>query len=1055
MIVARSSGWGTSVQGRLLSREEWPESNEVRAYGHALRRLFEDLRVDAVFCLGGRPTVAVLTESSPAAVEQVRQKLWNLGATTLLLVETPREVQVFSTIAKPSREDALGERALLSNETIAHLEKTALALSVRQFVRRVETGAIYDPTTHPRLFDPKSAIDRDLLENLDEVRRAIARAGSLEAYERAHWLIGRFLFSCYLLDRGVIGPAYLRRKRLPEANDMLGLLNIAAKPAETIRTLFSALQQDFNGSLFGDRVHADAINDEEVSYLHRMLAGETLATGQLSLFKLYDFSYVPVELISSIYEDFLGAEASIKDAHPPQGRRQRDVGAYYTPPRLAELAIDVATAEWETLLDKRCLDPACGSGVFLVILFVRMAEEWRRRNPRASPQERYDGLLGLLERNISGIDVNLTACLITCFSLYLAFLDQMDPKEIDELRETLERNHRAKILPPLLWDSSTPRPPKHARSIWRADFFETETDYHDLVVGNPPWVSRRPAPSAEGWLQEHSRLRDADQPGQTGAMFPNKELASAFMWKAPQHGRRVCQMLPSRVFLANNTDDFQELWLKRNRLEEVWLLADYRYILFTSARCPSVIVRYHSRAENEPLGDFQFVTPKVERTDPRHAVIPVAAEDSKVLSEKDIHLAASDGRAAASWKVHHWGTPRDLRLIDRLAAMPRLERLVERPRGNADHNARWWKGVGFQPLTEGDANDEGKPIWWHAKQLLLSTKTEPRGLVLDPGDCEPWGDRPKRVRRTLPRELCVPPFVLVNKPVTKVLFSNHSVVFTDDFLSIAGPKEDAETLMLLAAYVDSSLAKYVLFHTSATIGVERNIARLNEILRLPFPLPEDMPDPKRARRVVQDCAKAITQLEAPRDTRLASPNHRDALRRTLDEIVLDYFQLADWERTLVADTALTFMVSAAPASLDYEMLVTLRPSDEQQRSEYAATLLGTFRKWSKPARHLAIEGAISSRSRLGLLSVGLATKARPYSERIAEERVERVLARIHDATAQAPGSVFQRLRAFALYDDDAVHVLKPLVRRCWTRTAALNDADEIVSRMMEDGPWEA
>jgi type I restriction-modification system DNA methylase subunit len=62
----------------------------------------------------------------------------------------------------------------------------------------------------------------------------------------------------------------------------------------------------------------------------------------------------------------------------------QESGAYYTPPRLAELVVDIATQGWSSFLDKKCLDPACGSGVFLVILFQRMAEEWRRKNKRAT-----------------------------------------------------------------------------------------------------------------------------------------------------------------------------------------------------------------------------------------------------------------------------------------------------------------------------------------------------------------------------------------------------------------------------------------------------------------------------------------------------------------------------------------------------------------------------------------------------------------------------------------------------------------------------------------------
>ena len=179
---------------------------------------------------------------------------------------------------------------------------------------------------------------------------------------------------------------------------------------------------------------------------------------------------MPVELISSIYEEFLGAEAVA--AARPTGRNQlrsdaqRASGAYYTPPRLAELTVDIATEGWDTLLNKRCLDPACGSGVFLVILFVRMAEEWRLRNPEDAKdaKARYEGLLALLSNNLHGVDIQLTACLVTCFSLYLAFLDQMEPKEIRELREELERK-RMQRFSPAFCGSAGGRSRAHATAI--------------------------------------------------------------------------------------------------------------------------------------------------------------------------------------------------------------------------------------------------------------------------------------------------------------------------------------------------------------------------------------------------------------------------------------------------------------------------------------------------------------------------------------------------------------------------------------------------------------
>jgi hypothetical protein len=559
--LLRSKGWEACVDARLLrASESWEETPEFRGHGHALRRFFKDLRIDAVLCVEGRPSVCIKDARalSSNAVEGLRRQLWNLGATTLFVVEGQRGIKVFSTLVKPARDDSDGSGAQLSNESIENLQAVELALRLRKLIYRVETGAIY--REYESLFNPRCAVDRDLLDNLKQVRNLICPTKSQQGYQQAHALIGQFLFSCYLLDRRIIGPAYLEKANLPKADDMLGLLEKAsADGPNTLKVLFNSLERDFNGSLFGHLLHDHKIEDAEVSCLRRFLSGEHLRTGQLSLFKLYDFGFIPVELISSIYEEFLGAEAEA-EANPNKGTNsrfhsQRNRGAYYTPPRLAELAVDIATQGWSTLLDKRCLDPACGSGVFLVILFIRMAEEWRKRNPNADTRRRYDELMRLLSQNLLGVDIHPTACLVTCFSLYLAFLDQMDPKEVIELQDALERDKREKILPRILWEHEKPRPKApHFATVRGLDFFALtpEKEFH-LVIGNPPWVSRKAGPTAEKWLfsaedNPYAKSIKATELGPT--LFPAHELACAFMWKAGLHllpEGRVCQVLPSRV----------------------------------------------------------------------------------------------------------------------------------------------------------------------------------------------------------------------------------------------------------------------------------------------------------------------------------------------------------------------------------------------------------------------------------------------------------------------------------------------------------------------------
>ncbi|MHB9044311.1 MAG: Eco57I restriction-modification methylase domain-containing protein [Pirellulales bacterium] len=1008
-------------------------------------------------------TLPPLTQKSVQA-----RKLWNLGATTLLIVERRSQVQVFSTFSKPAKEDNQGQEAQIKAETIDRLETAELALRLQQLIRRIETGAIYRDYTP--LFNPKDTVDQLLLDNLKVTRNLLSPVRSRDGYRRAHALIGKFLFSCYLLDRGIIGPPYLKKNGLPEASDMLGMLPTASvDAARTLDKLFQVLQRDFNGSLFGNQSDSPVI-DIEVECLRRFLSGD-VRTGQMLLFRLYDFSFIPVELISAIYQEFVNAEAEA-EAQPtqknqPRNDGQRTQGAYYTPPRLAELTVDIATEGWDTLLDKRCLDPACGSGVFLVILFVRMAEEWRKRNPRANTRRRYDELMRFLSENLRGVDIHATACLVTCFSLYLAFLDQMEPKEIMELREALEQDTKEKLLPRILWERGKPRPRSpQMDSIRELDFFELPTKPEfDLVIGNPPWVSRKSAPSAEAWLFSEKQNPAADglkKSERNQTLFPAKELACAFMWKAGLHLRnagRVCQVLPSRVFLSNNTDSFQAAWLQHHRLESVWLLADYRWVLFPGAVCPCFIGRYHPRPDNEPLSEFAFITPKVELLDPREAMIPVQSEDQKVLKEADIIAAAVRTEAASAWKQHHWGTPRDERLIARLMAMPRLSRLAKEPPKDPDsvspHRKRhWFKGQGFQPAT-GSTQVPDK-VFWDVDDLFISAGAPVDDLVLLRTNCDKIGKRySSGLHRKRSPLLYKSPLLLINQACTKFLFSDFDVLFQHDFQSICAPKHEETELLFLTAVLASPLTQYLLFHTTANIGIERDKALLEEILALPFPLPEDMPNKDHCQAVIGECAALLRDLKRE----LLKPQNllkRTTLvqqaKRKLNKLVYDYFGVCGWERHLIEDTVSVFRPSSTPTSLDSEKLFTAHAAKPDDRKAYASTLVSTFRGWTRTKASLWTRSCIAPKLGLAFVTFGVGGRAKAYRESQAEKQVEELLDRIRKSSTHSVGTV-RYLRGFAFYEGTTVHLLKPLSRRYWTRTAALNDADEILSHMMKEEGW--
>ena len=100
-------------------------------------------------------------------------------------------------------------------------------------------------------------------------------------------------------------------------------------------------------------------------------------TVQRSLFDLYDFEIIPVELISSIYENFIG---NIKENEKLNLSKQKDIKAYYTPSYLVDYVLSQTVTpflENKTKKDTDCkvLDPACGSGIFLVETIRKIVEK--------------------------------------------------------------------------------------------------------------------------------------------------------------------------------------------------------------------------------------------------------------------------------------------------------------------------------------------------------------------------------------------------------------------------------------------------------------------------------------------------------------------------------------------------------------------------------------------------------------------------------------------------------------------------------------------------------
>ena len=670
-------------------REDILRTRELFAYQHMLLRAWDEMHLSGVLTLNGVPTVYLRDEPKPVSARdkaEAHLQFWNQGIATVLLLRDPYYVRVFSSMMRPVDPNKATD-ADMEAQLVEKIDLATQASWAARFYTQLGTGHYYAAPRETK-FEPKESVDAYLLNNLAAVRDSLVAQGLEPQF--AHAFLGRLLFTCYLCDRGIIElPDYFKGKPWRHVYE---LLDAFADPGPALYgTLFPALKTEFNGSMYNDDLSAEQalIRTEHFEVIRRFLRGDDLAkaAGQRSLgFWAYNFKFIPVETISAIYENFLETEDS-KD--------KRTAGAFYTPRFLAEMALDIAVEGIHPLFEesRRFIDPACGSGIFLVMLFSRLAAEWRAaQKSEPTPLTKAKALLDRLD-TLRGVDRNATACRITCFSLYLAFLDEFDPPHVRAyIRET------GKKLPNLLRLREATGAPEHP-VVHEADFFEIAPEWQGqfgLLIGNPPWSGRG-----------------------------TKQIAHQFMEKAPgllKKDGRACLILPSKVFL-NQTDVFQSRWLRDVTLEKVIQLADYSFILFKEALCPCNIALFTPRKPDEATHEIEYVAPKVSRADLRDGVIQVAPQDRKWIPLRFVLAATEQKAAGIAWKSRLWGTPRDLKFLDYLFSLPRLNELAGSVANCRLGKSRWRRGVGFQPLRATSEADKPKSLRpWSMHDRFVSAR---------------------------------------------------------------------------------------------------------------------------------------------------------------------------------------------------------------------------------------------------------------------------------------------------------------------------------------------
>jgi hypothetical protein len=968
------------------------------------------IAAQAVFDVEGVPTVVFVGDAngplSPGELDDIRKRIWNQNLATVVI-----EIRGDTALALPARKLANAGELLRLEAARPDGAFSALDLASANLTRR-----------SPDWFDVSARVDRKLLANLSRAVLRICRVGFQAgvdpalAHRHAELLMGQVLFISYLEHREIVGPTYRKRRQVLELHKLIGL-----KDRQGLRGLIDALRQDFNGDFLGDDRHDPwaALDDEGFRVLDEFLSRTDMRTGQTDFWN-YDFSYIPVELLSGVYESFLAPDQQARD------------GAYYTPRHLATLAVDQAFARSPDPLAETIFDGACGSGILLTAAYRRLIalSEDRQAAP-LSFKARGD----LLVRRIYGGDINLMACRVTAFSLYLSLLEGLSPADI------MEAQDREQVKLPTLAGANL-------KSGLQGDFFGEAHEFADhrfsLIISNPPWAEPEghDITSADRWAER------------AGAPFVRRQIAGAYALRSLDflaEGGRACLILPIGQFLGPSSAAFVTRLLEKMRPHRLINFGDLQGLLFPTAEntCHIFVGERRATSGGIPFGEtFDYCVPKADMS-LALGRLTMQSADRHILQTRSV---AQDPQLLVTLM---WGDASDLNLLTRLTAIgtfgdfwkaPRPVRrwanrkgvhLQDRSRAAVD--AGPLRGLKFIPVP---ALSAGSPILH--RDLLRSWPEGQDTVVGLNDDLLAIFDGPRVV---------FPDGFSKQELNVRAVYYDGPATFTHSVGVISGPVADADLLKFAAVFLRSRLARYFLMMRGWKMLCERNGIHLADIETFPFFDPEAAPDPRRAAAALAEVAAYMDDLQGQPE--LAQLRHYQDHRDALDQAVFAYFGLSEPERRLVYETVDVLMPSIRPRSFTSLDTPAQRAAGRDDFVAYSAALGEALTRWRERMGgdgRFEVDVVTTDPSRAGPVGIvriaysagqaAPATSGAVIDSDLVQSSLQ--MLRQHGLSVIASGDALELVPDVQIWIGGVLYLVRPLARRGWTLRQALRDAEQIV-----------
>ena len=278
-------------------------------------------------------------------------------------------------------------------------------------------------------------------------------------------------------------------------------------------------------------------------------------------------------------------------------------------------------------------------------------------------------------------------------------------------------------------------------------------------------------------------------------------------------------------------------------------------------------------------------------------------------------------------------------------------------------------------------------------------------------------------------------------------YLEEPLTFQDIILGISAPDRCAYDAKLLTALLNSKLLYWFAFHGTASFGSDRPEIKQAELLRFPFPAPQDFQDGGQASEAAHALVSLIDNAIVSVQGSFALETGDEGLFGELDAHCYRYFGLGDEEIALVEDSVDWVIPGVQPRA---ESLVDLwQPAELNDRKTYASTLIGSMSQWFGEDTAIRIE--LEARNKdLALMHVWMVERQdwKAYRERI-DDAVGVALVRLSARMGVPLPGNFQLVPDFRLFIGKSLYLVKPLQRRFWLRSAAIAEADAIAMDLQD------